>query len=74
MAMTNISKLNFELLPQAPNSAKLTPSDYFLFPKLKKCFGDSRIVNNFEVESTVDGSVFTINLVSKILNKAGESV
>ena len=48
-------KLKFELLPHAPYSPNLAPSDYFLFPNLKKWFGGRRFTNNEEVESAVNG-------------------
>ena len=36
IAMTNVNKLKFELLPHAPHSPDLIPSDYFLVPNWKK--------------------------------------
>jgi len=50
-----INKLKFELLPHAPYLPDLAPSDYFLFPNLKKWIGGKRFANNKEVESAVDG-------------------
>ena len=48
-------ELKFELLPHAPYSLDLAPSDYFLFPNLKKWLGGRRFINNEEVESAVNG-------------------
>ncbi|XP_023220365.1 histone-lysine N-methyltransferase SETMAR-like [Centruroides sculpturatus] len=55
IAMAKINELRFKLLPHAPYSPDLAPSDYFLFPNLKNWFGDKRFANNEEVESAVDG-------------------
>src|SRR5436190_22178427 len=55
IAVAKINELNFELLPHAPYSPDLAPSDYFLFPNLKKWLGGKRFANNEEVESAVDG-------------------
>ena len=77
--MAKINELKFKLLPRAPFSPVLAPSDYFLFPNLKKWLRGQRFSNNEEVESAVNGyfdelDVLTINWVSKLLNKAGKSV
>ena len=48
-------ELKFELLPHAPYSTDLAPSDYFLFPNLKKWLDGRRFTNNEEVESAVNG-------------------
>jgi histone-lysine N-methyltransferase SETMAR len=53
--MAKINELQFELLPHAPYSPDLAPSDYFLFPNLKKWLGGKRFANNEEVQSAVDG-------------------
>jgi histone-lysine N-methyltransferase SETMAR len=53
--MAKINALQFELLPHAPYSPDLAPSDYFLFPNLKKWLGGKRLANNEEVPSAVDG-------------------
>ena len=73
-------ELKFELLSHAPYSPDLAPSDYFLFPNLKKWLG-GRFTNNEEVESAVNGyfeefngSYYYINRPSKLLNIAGKSV
>ncbi|KZC13398.1 Histone-lysine N-methyltransferase SETMAR [Dufourea novaeangliae] len=55
ITMANINELKFELLHHAPYSPDLAPSDYFLFPNLKKWLGGKRFANNEEVESAVDG-------------------
>ena len=39
------------MLPHAPYSPDLVPSDYFFFPNLKKWLGGQRFSNNEEVES-----------------------
>jgi histone-lysine N-methyltransferase SETMAR len=55
IAMAKINELKFELLPHAPYSPDLAPSDYFLFPNSKKWLSGKRFANNEEVESAVDG-------------------
>ncbi|XP_023241076.1 histone-lysine N-methyltransferase SETMAR-like isoform X2 [Centruroides sculpturatus] len=55
ITMAKINELRFKFLPHAPYSPDLAPSDYFLFPNLKKWLGDKRFANNEEVESAVDG-------------------
>ena len=55
IAVAKINELKFELLPHAPYSPDLAPSDYFLFPNLKKWLGGKRFANNDEVEPAVDG-------------------
>ena len=55
IVMAKIHELKFELLPHAPYSPDLAPSDYFLFPNLKKWLGGKRFTNNEEVESAVNG-------------------
>jgi histone-lysine N-methyltransferase SETMAR len=79
IAMAKINALKFELLPHTPYSPDLAPSDYFLFPNLKKWLTGKRFANNEEVESVVDGyfrssTILTINRVSKLLNIAAKSV
>lgn len=55
IAMAKINELQFELLLHAPYSPDLAPSDYFLFPNLKKWLGGKRFANNEEVNSAIDG-------------------
>ncbi|XP_076667941.1 histone-lysine N-methyltransferase SETMAR-like [Andrena cerasifolii] len=57
ITMAKINELKFELLPHAPYSPDLTPSDYFLFPNLKKWLGGKRCANNEEVESAVHRNI-----------------
>src|SRR5436190_12976832 len=79
IAMAKINELNFELLPHAPYSPDLAPSDYFLFPNLKKWLGGKRFANNKRWNLRLmailrRSTVLTINRVSKLLNIAGKSV
>ena len=55
IAMAKINELKFELLPHAPYSPDLAPSDYILFPNLKKWLSGQKCSNNEEVMSTVNG-------------------
>ena len=43
------------MLPHAPYSPDLAPSDYFLFPNLKKWLSGQRFSNDEEVMSAVNG-------------------
>ena len=54
IALAQINELEFKLLPHAPYSPDLAPSNYFLSLNLKKCLGGRRFVNNWEVESAVN--------------------
>ncbi|XP_036336279.1 histone-lysine N-methyltransferase SETMAR-like [Rhagoletis pomonella] len=44
-----INELGYELLPHPPYSPDLAPSDFFLFPNMKKWLGGKRFVSNSEV-------------------------
>lgn len=49
VAMAKIAELKFELLQHPPYSPDLAPSDYFLFPNLKKWLGGQRFTSNEEL-------------------------
>jgi histone-lysine N-methyltransferase SETMAR len=51
VAMAKIHKLGYELLSHPPYSPDLAPSDYFLFPNLKKWLGGKRFDSNDDVIS-----------------------
>jgi histone-lysine N-methyltransferase SETMAR len=53
--VAKINELKFQLLPHAPYSPDLAPSEYFLFPNLKKWLGGKRFADNEAVESAVHG-------------------
>ena len=55
IAMAKLNELQFELLPHAPYSPDLAPSDYFLFPYLKKWLSGQRFSNDEEAISAVNG-------------------
>ena len=55
ITMAKINESKFKLLTYASYSPDLAPSDYFLFPNLKKCHGSQRFGNNEEIESAVNG-------------------
>lgn len=44
-----LREIHFELLPHPPYSPDLAPSDFFLFPNLKKWLGGKRFSSNEEV-------------------------
>ncbi|XP_023217030.1 histone-lysine N-methyltransferase SETMAR-like [Centruroides sculpturatus] len=46
VSMAKITELKFELLPHPPYSPDLAPSDFFLFPNLKKWLGGQRFTSN----------------------------
>lgn len=52
--MAKINELKFELLPHPPYSPDLAPSDYHLFPNLKKWLGGRRFENNEAVIDAVN--------------------
>lgn len=49
IAMAKFHELRFELLPHPPYSPDLAPSDFFLFPNLKKWLGGKRFTSNDEI-------------------------
>ncbi|GFV09790.1 mariner Mos1 transposase [Trichonephila clavipes] len=55
IAIAKINELKFELLPDAPYSPDLAPSDYFLFSNMKKWLSGQRSSNDEEVISAVNG-------------------
>ena len=46
ITMAKINEWKFKLLPHAPYSSDLVPSDYFLFPNLKKWLGGKKFANS----------------------------
>ncbi|EFN63457.1 Histone-lysine N-methyltransferase SETMAR, partial [Camponotus floridanus] len=54
VAMSKLNELKFELLPHPPYSPDLAPSDFFLFPNLKKYLGGKKYKSNAEVENAVN--------------------
>lgn len=51
---SKIKDLHFELIPHAPYSPDLAPSDYHLFPNLKKHLAGHKFSSNEEVIEAVD--------------------
>ena len=49
--MVKFHEFGYELFPHPPYSPDLVPSDYFLFPKLKKWLGRKRVDFNDEIIS-----------------------
>ena len=49
VSMATFRELRYELLSQPPYSPDLAPSDYFLFPNLKKWLGGKRFYSNDEI-------------------------
>ena len=47
--MAKLNELSFELLPHPPYSPDLAPSDYYLFPNLRKMLQGKRFYSNEEV-------------------------
>lgn len=54
VAVAKIHELQFELVDHPPYSPDLSPSDFFLFPKLKLWLGGQRLSSNEEIVSSVD--------------------
>jgi len=55
LTMAKINELKFELLEHPPYSPDLAPSDFWLFPHLKKFLRGKRFSSNEEVIATVEG-------------------
>ena len=53
-SMAKIDELKFQLVDHPPYSPDLAPSDYFLFPNLKKWLGGQRFFSNEEVIDQTD--------------------
>ena len=51
VSMAKYHELRYELLPHPPYSPDSAPSDYFLFPNLKKWLGGKRFYSNDEIIS-----------------------
>ena len=49
IATAKLFDLRYEILPHPPYSPDLAPSDYFLFPNMKSCFGGKRFSSNEEI-------------------------
>lgn len=49
VATAKLAELRYELLPHPPYSPDLAPSDFFLFPNMKKWLGGKRFTSNEEV-------------------------
>lgn len=54
IAMAKIHELGFELVPHAPYSPDMAPSDYHLFPNLKKWLGGQKFSTDSEVIDAVN--------------------
>ena len=54
VSMAKFHELRYELLPHPPYSPDLAPSDYFLFPNLKKWLDGKRFYSNDEIISQTD--------------------
>ena len=47
--MAKLDQLRFELVAHPPYSPDLAPSDYYLFPNLKRCLQGKRLRSNQKV-------------------------
>lgn len=54
VAMAKIDEFKFELFPEPLYSPDLAPSNYYLFPNLKKWLGGKKFDNNEEVIDAVN--------------------
>jgi histone-lysine N-methyltransferase SETMAR len=55
LTASKLDELRFEMLPHAPYSPDLAPSDFHLFPNLKKYLAGKRFGTNEEVICAVEG-------------------
>lgn len=58
VAMAALQKLGFEILPHPPYSPDLAPSDYYLFPNLKKELRGKKFSSDEEVKDAVSAYFF----------------
>jgi len=77
LTMAKLHELGFQLVDHPPYSPDLAPSDFFLFPELKKTLSGQKFATNAEVItavndyfSTQDGSFFSNGI--KALEKRWE--
>ena len=56
VSMAKFHELRYELLPNTPNSPDLAPSNYFLFPNVKKWLGGKRFYSDDEIISQTNTS------------------
>lgn len=54
VATAKLVQLKFEMVPHPPYSPDLSPSDYFLFPNMKKWLGGKRFTSNSEIIEAVN--------------------
>lgn len=54
IAMGKLHDLKYEILEHPPYSPDLAPSDYYLFPNLKKFLGGKRFASNEDAIAAVD--------------------
>ena len=54
-SQAKLNELRFEMLPHPPYSPDLAPSDYYLFPNLKRWLQGKRFTSNEQVELETDG-------------------
>ena len=54
-SMATIHQCGFEIVPHPPYSPDLAPSDYHLFPNLKKHIGGTRFADDDDVMRVVEG-------------------
>ena len=55
--MAAVYDCGFELVDRPPYSHVLAPSDYFLFPNMKKCSAGKQYQTDDEIISTVEDSL-----------------
>lgn len=55
LTTAKLAKLKYDILPHPPYSPDLAPSDYYLFPKLKKELGGKRFQSKEDLETFVNG-------------------
>ena len=71
--MSKFHELRYELLLHPPYSPDLAPSNYFLFPNLKKWLGGKRFYSNDEIISQTN-TYFEDLDKSYFLEKIGETL
>jgi len=54
LAKAKLVELGYELLPHPPYSSDLAPSDFFLFPNLKKSLAGQKLASNEEVVAAIE--------------------
>jgi len=73
-AMAKLDQLRFELVAHPPYSPDLAPSDYYLFPNLKRWLQRKRFTSNEEVIAETEAYFEGLDVLQKKHRNVGKSL